>query len=590
MSLFQQTDEQFYLKHPELKGRKLTNSPEDTHYRQEYMQLLNENKKCNSSPSKNAYSTSTCSHKTNVPTNSKPNKNCSVVSISVKKEKESYELKIPGTNLNFKGKLYKDIQTYEIVSGPKARPVTITIKANNVVGPCVETHKGHAFNHIKNEVVLISQTDTELKFKSNALPLDRYNSLFAYIDLVKYFFNDSPILHKVNYSVCGFDNSVIIKIYPALSATLSLSAKYEWSFSKKGSNLTKDKSPTLGLNDKLKYAFKVKYDVDELISIESENKQPDKKNEKTELDQFFDSLADNMKYLNKGLSVFLSDSQTLKLSLKPEISASISSKEVAGKPFVDTEYNVKVGFNPLISMDADVDVSGALLNAIPLVGPFLNAAVSAAEGVKMADVFLGLKIHGSLVYNRVFSKPAGEDIANPKLEFSGSITFDLVGRVVSEHSIYSLQYSIGVVVGAHSGIEVEKTELIKNENGLYIPLSIKFLGITLYYQTWKNIGVAHKSNKFLSDAKKINVSGAGNKELDVNNLEDKQKAVIIDPCILYKGDIYVIGGSSEVKGGATGATGKAGEFDNRQSDYCEEDNYSSEGGYSEPDGGVTYII
>ncbi len=553
------------------------------------MQLLNENKKSNATPSKNAYSTSTCSHKSTAQTKSNPNKNCSVVSISVKKEKESYELKIPGTNVNFKGKQYKDIQSYEVISGPKERPITITIKANNVVGPCVEIHKGHAFNHIKNQVVLISQTDTELKFKSNALPLDRYNSLYAYIDLVKYFFNDSPIFHKVNYSVCGFDNSVIIKIYPSLSATLSISAKYEWSFSKKGSNITKDKSPTLGLNNKLKYAFKVKYDVDELISIESENKEADKKNEKTELDQFFDSLADNMKYLNKGLSAFLSDSQTLKLSFKPEISASISSKEVAGKPFVDNEYNVKVGFNPLISMAADFDVSGALLNAIPLVGPFLNAAVAAAEGVKMVDVFLGLKINGSLIGNGVFSKPAGENIANPKFEFSGSITFDLVGRVASEHSIYSLQYSIGVVVGAHSGIEVEKTELKSNDKGLYIPLSLNFLGITLYYQTWKNITYSSDSNKISATAKKIKVSGVGNKELDVDNLEDKQKAVIIDPRILYKGDIYIIGGSSEVKRGATGKTGQAGEVDNGMSDYCEEDSFSSEGGYSESDGSVTYI-
>lgn len=72
-------------------------------------------------------------------------------------------------------------------------------------------------------------------------------------------------------------------------------------------------------------------------------------------------------------------------------------------------------------------------------------------------------------------------------------------------------------------------------------------------------------------------------------MEDKQKAVIIDPRILYKGDIYIIGGSSEVKRGATGKTGQAGEVDNGMSDYCEEDSFSSEGGYSESDGSVTYI-
>lgn len=534
-NIFTIVDEELYSKFPELKGKRLGRTPEDKFYRQEYMKILKEKKKSNSIPDKEAGSSQQkCMHTHGKEEIDEEKKECVATSLSILKEKLDYQLVIPGTNAFYKGKQYTDINTFEIVAGPKEKPVTINIKADGLSGPCADTHTQNAFSYIDYDFDVISNYDTELKFSVYSTQLSKENSISAYISLVKFLFKRSPIVHNIDYTTCGFKQRAIVKVFPSLLVKASVSVNYEWVFSKKGKSLELDKSPTAGLYNKLKYSFKVSYDGYELVVIDQQNKQ------KTEVDKFLEVFFDKLEYLNAGFSAFLSDSQTLKINISPSISGSYTLKEVAGMPFVDEEYKFSVGFKPLLSMKADADISGKLLLAVPFAGPFLLAAVSTLEKLEKAEVFLGFKVKGEISVDATFTKEAGGKLDNDALSFVGKVTIDLQGKVAGTMQLWKLQYSLGTMVGAHSAFEVKNSVLMNDDTGLYFPIDISFLGITVYMQAWSTLGVSEKTSRIPKSTNKKEMYGG--KEMGVDKMAENDKMVIVEP-YKFTTNVYIVGGS-----------------------------------------------
>jgi hypothetical protein len=75
-------------------------------------------------------------------------------------------------------------------------------------------------------------------------------------------------------------------------------------------------------------------------------------------------------------------------------------------------------------------------------------------------------------------------------------------------------------------------------------LTITFLGILLYYQTWANAGVSTvNANRIPKIARDSTVSVVGKQQIeDPNELPDKNKYQWINPCTIYKDDLFIIGG------------------------------------------------
>jgi hypothetical protein len=550
MSLLKKIRNLFKKKHPDANKQSYENTPENKQVKDEYKSLFTENKVSSAVPGTKVNTVVLlCTPNHNYQHTGEPEKKenadkCKVTSMTVQKEGRDFQLLIPENSFKYFNKEYKNISVYDVVSGPIEKPITISISAIGLVGPCNELHKNHAFNLNQQDIKVLSKEDRKLMFKVFSRSFSKSVSIVAFVQLIKYIFNHSSSQYRINYSLCGFNCDTTINVFPKLSASAEFFLDFTWKFTKKGNSLENVENPEGGVWNKFNFEFKVEHDSIVLISIKKENKV---KEEKTDLEKFCDSFEDGLNILNQGLTVFLSESQTLEVKFNPKIKGSCSLTEVQDLPFVDTEYKVELGFSPLIGFDAKADVSGALLNAIPAIGPFLNAAVNAAESTELVDIFLGFIIKGELTLNTVFTKDAGRKLNSNDLtiSFSGKITIDLKGRVASEHSFWRIHYSMGAEIGAESGVKVEETKLIEDDSGLYCPLDISFLGLILYYQAYINGGISERTNKIPKVVEETSYAVAGNQEIeDPQELPDKNKTQLIKPSTIYKDDFYIIGGKN----------------------------------------------
>ena len=111
MNIFVETNKEFFTKHPELHGRKLTMDADDKPLRKEYMKMLRAKKKSKSDEGHNTNNTTQkCHH--GADNNKKELKKgtpCNAKSLVIKKEEKGYQLSIPGTNLTYKNNQYNDI-------------------------------------------------------------------------------------------------------------------------------------------------------------------------------------------------------------------------------------------------------------------------------------------------------------------------------------------------------------------------------------------------------------------------------------------------------------------------------------------------
>ncbi|MBK8520984.1 MAG: hypothetical protein IPL54_08910 [Chitinophagaceae bacterium] len=539
MNIFALTQSQFNKKYPELKGRKLNNTPEDKPYRDAFKSILKKNKKTKSNQAKKANSAvHSCPNKH--ATQNRNSTTCKANLLEVTKEKGTYTLKIPGTNLDFQEKKYKNITILEIVSGPKNKPVQISINAKGTVGPCTQTHKNKTFNYTKEDLTVENETDSSFKAKVFSKELSKLFTLKAIYQTLSVFFSQQSnvLTYPINYTTCGFQKSVDIKVYPDLSFNSSIAINYETKYSKKGEKLESDTdkdSTAKLLGQRLQFSLDLKHDG--ITLAEFKQKQEEDDDDGPEFIKFLETFFDTLDYLNKGFSFFFRDSQELKLSFKPSLSTSFKLKEIPGTPFVGNELSVTVGFSPLFGLDATADVSGVLLKSVPVLGAF----VAALEAIEMADVFLGFIIKGECSLEGTFSKFAQKNkFEKNKVEFKGSVKINLQGHVKSEKKVWRIKWSVGVKIGAQSGFEIEETTIEYDSKGVYIPLVINFLGITCYEQAWINLGISAESNSVPGFTKQQEFSGFGsNEEEDLDNISDGHKYEIIPPRVMWDKRIYL---------------------------------------------------
>jgi hypothetical protein len=527
MNIYKKSDSIFYEKHKELSGRKLTMDPSDYKYRVEYMEILKKEKKSQALHSSSLKQIKPkCSNSNpEEQSNSLSNSHCKAQSLSISKDKGKYTLVVPGTNLEWQKNKFIDLNIFEILAGPQDKPASINIVIDGLEGPCAESHQNNAFKINKSNYITPIINDANFKAKVSYFDIPCNNLFSAYAQILRLISGRNHLDYTINYGLCGFTKEVIIRVYPEIEAKASIELELKLELTKKGKSLEKDKDEESEdkLKDLIKYEFEVTYS-DERVIYFSQNSKDDKK--EFSFYQFVVAFLENYRYLQEGFSVFLSDSQKLEIIFSPKVQASLAFREVDGKPFVDAEYKIKLGLDPLFSMKGEADVSGALLSLVPALGAF----VSALENVKLAEVFLGFKTDIKISLNNTFTKLAGEDWTDNNILFEATGLIKLEGSVKSEHHFWKVQYSVGSKIGAEGGFEIKDSKFEEDENGIYFPVKMNFLGITSYMQSWISLGCSEKrdSNPKAAGIMEMKFIGKDESE-DTSKMSEPKKSIIVNP-------------------------------------------------------------
>lgn len=547
MSLYAQADAEFWAQHPELNGRQLTMGPEDKYYRQEYMKILRQLQQeqggSDRSTAPPPRSQPVCGTNPEPPPPADPEQSmeCNAKSLKVSKGGHDFVLTIPGTHVEYGGQSIADCRLFEVLAGPPGKPAEITVDVNGLVGPCPDSHQGIAFGVVKGDYQSPYVSDNQFKGKVSFREIPDDNSIKAYAELLRLCWGDDHVAYDIDYFTCGFSETCRVKVYPQLALKVSAALEYEWEWSKKGGVMEREKEDGgKGFRDKLKLELSAEYAGKSVVSVKqgSGRKEED---EDLKLITFLEEFFQNLDYLRSGFGCFFGESQKLTLGFSPKLVASVALAEVPGQPFVDLEYNIEVGFDPLFSISGEADVSGNLIGAIPVIGPFLMAAVEAAESVEAIDVFVGFIVNGELKLTGTVKQEAG-GTATSSLAASGFAKIKLEAHVKAEGTVCSISYNFGAKAGAASGITAEISDLIEDNQGMHLPIEIKFLGVIVYKQTWHSVGLSAESDNVPGFTEESEVSGIGQEEAeDVDDLEDLDKKVLIHPKTLYTGRFSILG-------------------------------------------------
>ncbi len=547
MSIYAQADAEFWAQHPELNGRQLTMGPEDKYYRQEYMKVLRRLQQEQSGSDQSTAAPSSqpvCGTNPEPPPPTNPEKSikCNAKSLKVSKGGNDFVLTIPGTNVEFNKQSFANCRILEIVAGPPANPVEISVNVQGLVGPCPDSHQGTAFGVVQGDYQSPSVSDEKFSGKVSFREIPDGNTFKAYTELLRLCWGDNHVAYDINYQTCGFSENCRVMVYPQLSLKASASLEYEWEWTKKGEIMEReDDKGGNDFRDNLKLDLNAEYAGKSVLSVKqgTVKKEAD---EEPKLITFLDEFFQNLDYLRSGFGCFFRNSQKLTLGFSPKLEVSAGLAEVPGKPFVDKEYTIDVGFDPLFSISGEADVSGGLILSIPVIGQFLMAAIEAAESVDAADVFIGFIVDGELKLTGTIKQDAGGAVTS-SLAMSGAIKIKLEAHVKAEGTVFFFSYSFGVKAGAASGITAEVSGLTEDSQGMYVPIEIKFLGIIVYKQTWHSVGMSSESDTIPEFTDESDISGIGQNETeDVDDLKDTDKKVLLEPSSLYSGRFNILGG------------------------------------------------
>lgn len=573
MNLFSETNKIFWTKYPELEGRKLNDSPEDAEYRKEYMKIMRTLKKPQSVTNKKISDPigSCPNDKNNEVKNKVENEECKIEKIKIQKGDNGYELIVGESAFSYDDINYENVNFLEIVSGPKSKKSEINMNSIGLVGPCNEKHTGKTFQFNDKDFEIVSKTDSQLKIRvfsvdikkekdtgmhnKLAIAATENNRFYLFYKIVDAFFNkeDYCIPHTITYAICGMNKQIKLRVYPHLKLSASIGYKLEAAGSGDRQKFLPKRE---NVNDNgFHYEFKIDHDGIELIKLEQKtettyaNKDAFKytENDEFSIDSFNYRFKLAQNAFKDSCATLISDkSEDIKISFNPKINAECEFVEIPGTSLVGKKYSIDIGMDPLFGVEAKIDISGKTLLLIPPpVGPFLVASIKTLEYFDFAELFLGFVVSGEIsLKGKIDNFITCKNPLKVNIEAKGSIKIRLEGKVTSERHFWKLNYSIGAKAGAASGVEVEESELTEDNDGLFFPIELTFLGVTIYGQTWANTGASIESSNVPDFAKletKQSLDAIGNSESEeIDDLKDAEKKVIIKESIILNEKFYLL--------------------------------------------------
>jgi hypothetical protein len=344
--------------------------------------------------------------------------------------------------------------------------VTCTTKI--AAGPCGETHKGKVFDIYPADSVK-TQTDDELVFRANYEPDLKSNSFPDLFPLTK---SRSPQSLKVTTNTCQQDTlSATVLVYPQVDWALDISLGYAGKYSGDDDERSSE----------LKFSGKVSVTVQGLkkefgVEIQHEINQALKFADMAcKTAQMIGSVTDDL----GGVEVAF-DYPALSFS------GTWGWREIEGSPKCGYGYTWKLGFSPLIGAEIKVDILSFLITKIPAIGQIVEGIRKAVENEAELAVYFAVEGKVSATFDA--SKTVGEP-SDCSGDLGGELEFTLEGVIKSQQYHFWCFHAGGEAkVGGHATFSADVKGRADGE-GPYYQGELKFDGLEIYWVVEGGIGI-----------------------------------------------------------------------------------------------------
>jgi len=350
----------------------------------------------------------------------------------------------------------------EVIDDGKEK-VTCTTKI--LAGPCGDTHKGKVFDIYPDDSVE-SRSDSSLVFRANhdpSLQLYSFSQLFSPSEA------RNPQSFSIQTQTCQQEDSLsaTVLVYPQLDWDFDISLGLSGQGSVKDQDVpTEDRSSELDFSgsvsvtvvgSKKEFGAEIKHDLNQALKFADLACQTA---------EFLWQTADDI----GGVEVEF-DYPALSFS------GTWGWREIEGTAKCGYGCDWEIGFSPLVGASVEVDILSFLITKIPAVGQVIEQVRKSVENEAEIKVFF--KVEGTVDGTFNYSKAAGE-VGDASGQLGGKLEFTLEGLIkTKEYRWLGFHAGGEVKVGGHASFSGQLSAGADGD-GAYYQGSLDFDGLSVY--------------------------------------------------------------------------------------------------------------